>query len=807
MWADPHGEYRASAAELVPEGVRFEPFQGSWYELRRRIEPELGRPDPRLVVYVDVDEPGDDPLAELRAYGTELRTRLGTALRQAMAEELAAARLQEIINAATTLVEAEGLIEGGAGGGPPGLLKTLGPHEPTDLVLTLVAEGGRILSDHPELFDEVKAFIDGQLGALSTGAENISGDIARHLVMIELASALVELPDALRSAYHPVNAEQRRRCETALHRWKDDRRLRSAYAELMRQADTDLGLLSELSWDDALTGVDTVPAYDELAFEEYLRRMEGGSSALAESLAVARLSSRWIADDETQQSGQRWRVAQALAQLRHLLASISEKKAESIAQLLARYGESDWEIDRAHRRLELSLLGLVDRQPLELAVRDARRAYDDWLDAYLRRFTAVAETEGLVIGDLLQSHIHAVAVAPRAKHGPVAYFMVDALRYELAQDLLDALRRQFDQATLDLRPAVGVVPSITPVGMANLCPGAEEGLHLDLEEEHLIVRINGQEVMTPTQRVALLQAAHGKVADLRLDDIVRLTEQELAERVENANLVLVRSQEIDEQGETGKLNIGLSGFDATVQQLSRAVARLAHHGLGQFVISADHGFLALTRDVGGHMIIPKPGGRGEVHRRAFIGRGGAANDALLRLPLAKVGLPGDLDVLVPRGLALIAAGGARGFFHGGLSPQEIVVPVLSIELEPPKGSAVLEVETEIASRITSHIFTAKVGMPHSLLSEPLTIRPVPVRKADGAEVGVLATAGGAEQGEGLVRLVPGDELTLGFRVTTKLTKDDKVDLQVFDARTDRRLAMSKRAGTVARTLEVEDDLP
>jgi hypothetical protein len=807
VWADPHGEYRASMADLIPEGVRFERFQGSWYELRRRIEPELARLDPRLVVYVDVDEPEDDPLAELRASGTELRTRLGTALRQAMAEELAAARLQEIANAATTLVEAEALIEGGAGGGPAGLIKTLGPQEPTDLILRLLAEGRRILADHPELFDEVKAFIESQLGAKATGAENVSGDIARHLVMAELASALVDLPDALRSAYHPVSAEQRRHCETALNRWKDDRRLRSAYAELMRQASAELGLLVELSWHDTFMGIDTVPAYDELAFGEYLRRMESGSFGQAESLAIARVSSRWMADDTSQQAGQRWRVAQALAQLRHLLGSISEYKTEGIAQLLARYGESDWEIDRAHRRLELSLLGLVDRDPLELAVRDARRAYDDWLDAYLRRFTAVAETEGLVFGELLQGQIHAAVVAPRAKHGPVAYFMVDALRYELAQDLLDALRRQFDQATLELRPAVGVLPSITPVGMANLCPGAEDGLQLALEDEHLVVRIDGQEVMTPTQRVALLQAAHGKVADLRLDDIVRLTEQELAERVAGANLVLVRSQEIDEQGETGKLNIGLSGFDATVQQLSRAVARLAHHGLGQFVISADHGFLALTRDVGGHMIIPKPGGRGEVHRRAFIGRGGTASDALLRLPLAKVGLPGDLDVLVPRGLALIAAGGARGFFHGGLSPQEIVIPVLSIELEPPKGSAVFEVEAEIASRITSHIFTAKVGMPHSLLSEPLTIRPVPVRKSDGAEVGVLAAAEGAEQGEGLVRLNPGEELTLGFRVTKMLTKEDKVNLQVFDARTDRRLAISKRAGTVARALEVEDDLP
>jgi hypothetical protein len=158
-------------------------------------------------------------------------------------------------------------------------------------------------------------------------------------------------------------------------------------------------------------------------------------------------------------------------------------------------------------------------------------------------------------------------------------------------------------------------------------------------------------------------------------------------------------------------------------------------------------------------------------------------------------------------LALIAAGGARGFFHGGLSPQEIVVPVLSVTVEPPKGSALLQVHAEITSRITSHIFTGKVVMPHNLLSKPLTVRPVPVRASDEWEIGVLATAGGAEEGEGLVQLTPGEEVTLGFRVTSRLSKGDKVELQVFDARTDRRLAVSKKAATVARALEVEDDLP
>lgn len=808
VWTDPPGEYRDIAAELAPHDAAFEPFDGSWFELRRRIEPELARPEPRLVVYVDADEPEEDPLAELRAVGTKYTRQLGTLLRQTMAGELTAAKLDEIASTSTTLVEAEALIEGGAAGGPAPLLKVLGPHEPNELVLKLATKGQTVLDEHPDLFEEVAQFLHSHLGVRPDQADDLPGAIARHLVLVELADAVSELPEGLQSAYHAVGAEQRRRCEAVLHRWEHDQRLTESFDETMAQAGRDLALSRQLDWHDALSNVDSVPAYDELAFGEYVARMEAERFGEAEDLASARSQSRWVKHDESQEAVHLWRVAHAAAQVHQLIKTSRDRPGASVASRLRNYTDQTWQIDRVHRRLELALLALTDRARVETVVRRARQTYDQWLDAYLRQFTAAAEEDGLLNGDLLlQGHVHASIVVPRAARGCVAYFMVDALRYELAQDLLDALRRQFPDGLIELQPAVGLVPSITPVGMANLCPGAEKGLSFELtSNDKLVVRIDGHEVMTPQDRLARLQAAHGKVADLRLDDIVRFGEQELREEIEAANLVLVRSQEIDEQGETGKLNVGLSGFEATVQLLSRAVARLAHHGLGQVVISADHGFLALAREVGAHMIIPKPGGQGEVHRRAFIGRGGATDQASLRLPLSKVGLPGDLDVVVPRGLALITAGGARGFFHGGLSPQEIVVPVVTVEVQPPEGTSVLVVEVSMAPAITTHIFTGRVALPHNLLSEPVTVRPVPVRTSDSRDVGVLATAGGAEEGEGLVRLNPGDDITLGFRVTSSLVKGDRVALRVFDARTDRMLGESAKPATVARRLEVDDAL-
>ena len=807
VWADPHGEYRETAADLAPEDATFEPYRGSWYELRRRTEPELSRLEPRLIVYVDADEPEEDPLAELRALGMTYTRRLGTLLRQTAKGELTAAKLDEIADAAATLEEAEALLEGSATGSPAKLLKVLGPHEPNELVLKLASSSQAVIADDSSLFGEVVQFLDTHLGIRPDHLDDLGGAIARQLVLAELASALGELPQGLRHAYHVVNAEQQRRCEAVLHRWKNDQRLVRSFDEAMSQAGQDLALSAQLDWHDALTDIDTVAAYDDLALDEYMTRIGQEWFRGAEDLAAARLVTRWVKNDQTQEKPQSWRVAHAAAQLQRLIHTGLQTPGSSVPSILRDYAEHTWQIDRAHRRLESALLALTDRRRIEPVVRDARQAYDQWLDDYLRHFTAAADDDGLATGDmLLQSYVHASVVAPYVAAGPVGYFMVDALRYELAHDLLDALRRQFEGGNIQLRPAVGLVPSITPVGMANLCPGAEEGLIIALTDgNRLIININGQEVMTPADRVARLRAADGRVADLRLDDIVRLSERELTDQIEGANLVLVRSQEIDEQGETGKLNVGLSGFDATVQQLSRAVARLARHGIAKFVISADHGFLALTRDVGKHMIIPKPGAKGTVHRRAFIGRGGTTDAALLRLPMSKLGLPGDLDVVVPRGLALIAAGGARGFFHGGLSPQEVLVPVLTVEVPPSPGSAVLAVEARIAPMITSHIFTGMLVLPDDLLSEPVTVRPVAVRTSDEREIGVLVTAGGAEQGEGLVRLEPGDEVTLGFRVTVSLSRGNKVALRTFDARTDRMLGESTKPAAVARRLEVDDE--
>ena len=67
----------------------------------------------------------------------------------------------------------------------------------------------------------------------------------------------------------------------------------------------------------------------------------------------------------------------------------------------------------------------------------------------------------------------------------------------------------------------------------------------------------------------------------------------------------------------------LEHFRRYAGDLPRVVAKLAKAGVRRVVITADHGFISLSRRLDDAYKIDAPkGGSGELHRRAWIGRGG-----------------------------------------------------------------------------------------------------------------------------------------------------------------------------------------
>jgi len=128
-------------------------------------------------------------------------------------------------------------------------------------------------------------------------------------------------------------------------------------------------------------------------------------------------------------------------------------------------------------------------------------------------------------------------------------------------------------------------------------------------------------------------------------------------------------------------------MDQSLDHLYQGIQILRQQGISRMILVADHGHLFLE-SVPDEMRISAPGGdTADLHRRAWIGVGGATDHAVLRTSLRNFGLMSELDYATPlRFSCFRVQGGNMSYFHGGLSPQELFVPLLTITVKDASPS-------------------------------------------------------------------------------------------------------------------------
>src|SRR5262249_19240569 len=120
-------------------------------------------------------------------------------------------------------------------------------------------------------------------------------------------------------------------------------------------------------------------------------------------------------------------------------------------------------------------------------------------------------------------------------------------------------------------------------------------------------------------------------------------------------------------------------------------------------------------EIGDDMKIDAPGGKtADLHRRAWVGQGGNIDASFMRTPLRSLGVESDLDIATPWNFAVFkVAGGNLIYFHGGLSPQELIIPVLTLTAKghkavgPPSG-----IDWKLskgAEKLTTRFFSVQIA--------------------------------------------------------------------------------------------------
>jgi len=381
-----------------------------------------------------------------------------------------------------------------------------------------------------------------------------------------------------------------------------------------------------------------------------------------------------------------WQLIESAARLGLAIerAGANLGASDSLEQAIDRYREAGFAVDQAHRHLEQRRMALLYPQLPEIAMlRDEldriRGLWRAWADAWAADFNGLCRSRGfLPAPELQQRNLFEDVVRPLIRQpGATALFLVDALRFEMGEELFRLLA-ETPATTSNFDARLAELPTVTEVGMNLLPPVTERGrLHPMLAGE----RIRGFSVgeFTVTDSDSRKRAIHARVGGatcpwMSLEEVVSRDATRLKQAVARARLVVVHSLEIDNAGEKG---VGPAFFDHAIQRLRAAWRLLRDAGVRRFVITSDHGFLLLG---GAADTVQSHGRKIDPKRRHVFSTVAADHRGEVRVSLADLGYEGvDGHLMFPETTALFDTGQRiGGFAHGGNSLQERVIPVLTL---------------------------------------------------------------------------------------------------------------------------------
>ena len=295
---------------------------------------------------------------------------------------------------------------------------------------------------------------------------------------------------------------------------------------------------------------------------------------------------------------------------------------------------------------------------------------NNWSDAFadnLREYGRVLEVPQ-------QTDFYRRQVA--ASDSKVYVIISDAMRYEVAASLAEQLQRE-TQAKVDLKSMQGIFPTITKFGMAALLPHKELSVELKSgKTERLAVLADGQSTESPN-RDKLLKAADPASVALKYKDIIGMKRADRQALIKGMNVVYIYHDTIDEAGHLESSIF--SACDTAIEELKNMVRIIANEwGGANIIITSDHGFLYTHSPLSEDDKVDKTTESDqdvEIGRRYAIMQKGAQPQYLL--PVKFLGGNTAYDVYAPReSIRIKMKGGGLNFVHGGISLQEMVVPVI-----------------------------------------------------------------------------------------------------------------------------------
>lgn len=833
VWYDPDGVYADAVETLELPNTTVLRYEDSFFDLRRRIDQQKlmdGEEPPRLVVYVPLaQEETHHALIELEAAGVVMQpgqqppvrnTRLAVvarnALRGVLGDQAATEVEKQAESGRLTLADLDALAAKGGEVSKGVLTLIFGTGNPQEITLAFLA-----VDEHDEDINKKNA--GKELGTLlakecdfqaseGVALNDIRQHLARHVLMTDLVVGLEQaVPSRLASAAVASTAAGREACVMLAKAWRLRRDTRESYVTAARQVEREFTLDSADFDPRAIGELETFPAIERALLRHAEKRLLEATDGDVLTLAESRAKRFWC--DAEPQLQARWALVASAAEVlleAQRVEQAVKKAPASLAGLIKQYAQASQPwclLDTCHRNMESRWHNFEphggDDENLEKLIIRARQRYVAVGSEVARMFVMKVGEKFPDKGVIRQQEVFEKYVKPALDKKKIAYVWVDALRFEMGKELARLLGGDFE---VEVQPAIAAMPTVTEIGMAALLPGAHEAAKVAAAGGgRLSLEISGSVIKNRKDRVAFLRDRAGvEVFDAKLDDLLPKPAKKVREGISSARLVLVTSQEIDELCEQGNITQARRQMDGVLNDLRRGIRVLAELGVEGIVLASDHGHL-FAEELSEDMKVEAPGGETiDLHRRVWVGRGGQADDATLRVPLSALGMGGDFDLATPLTFACFKCkGGAKAYFHGGLSPQEALVPILVLR---PLAKPAVKVPAGIiwrlspgSQRLTTRFFSVQVmGASEGLFDvDPPKVRVELRAKGKTISQAVSASYGFEEStGDIVLRKDEADSKKIAANTATLMVMEEPdqktVGLYLLDAVTGAELSRLER---------------
>ena len=598
--------------------------------------------------------------------------------------------------------------------------------------------------------------------------EAISDKLWRFLLFSEFVYDLPGDPPAALGAVPCGPQEARVLVFDLCDQLRNDIRTQAIYAEMAKAIENALNLPVLCTDIDDFGERDTFPFEERACFTQAVVAIKQGDTQVLNRVFQRHEASLWakLSDNPAQWTllGSATKLSQVCDEVARQLSAYNHE----LSQIIEFYVTQVCEVDRLQREFEQSAADLLEiGGAVDEVIRMVRVTYRKLMEKLQAAFLSQIEKSGWpVLGRLSTVEIFDTLITPKLRESGrrVAFIQIDALRYELGLELSKQLA-EFGQ--VDLSYACASIPTITTIGMASLLPGAGKELSLLRKEDNILPAMGDQLISTVGQRMDVFRKIYGtRFEEKSLGDFVK-GRTKIESRVE---LLVLRSNDMDNDFESNpEAAPGL--ISRTLQKVRLAVAKLRDQGFADVIIGTDHGFFLNTNLEPGD-ICTKPSGKWiNIHERTLLGDG-VGDPANLVLPAMMLGIKGDINqVAVPRALVSYRAG--LTYFHGGLSLQEAIVPVLSLKIKasqisPSSKMNVVMSYKQGAKKITTRRPVIELIASSDELFPLETDVLIEAYDLQGNVVGEVKLAGTVNPTTGIITLKPGDPT---IQVTMRMADD------------------------------------